>query len=125
MAAMKTSMDEIMPYPTKDGSLVRELMHPAVHGNQKLSFARAVIEPGGATASHLHKTSEEIYHVVQGSGMMTLGDEQFPIASGDTVCISPQLPHRVKNTGGEPLIIYCCCAPPYSHGDTEMCAEME
>lgn len=125
MAAVKTSLHEITPYPTKDGSLVHELMHPEVHGNQKLSFARAVIAPGSATLLHMHTTSEEIYHVVQGAGMMTLGDEQFPIAAGDTVCISPQLSHRVENTGGVPLIIYCCCAPPYSHGDTEMCAERE
>jgi mannose-6-phosphate isomerase-like protein (cupin superfamily) len=122
---VKTSLHEIKPYTTKDGSQVRELMHPEVHGNKKLSFAQAVIEPGCATVSHVHKTSEEIYHVVQGKGMMTLGEEQFFIGPGDTVCILPYLSHRVENTGHEPLIIYCCCAPPYSHGDTEMLVEMQ
>ena len=122
---MKTSLHQIKPYTTKDGSLVRELMHPEIHGNINLSFAQAVIEPGSATLAHLHKTSEEIYHVVQGSGVMTLGEEQFSIVPGDTVCIAPQQIHSVKNTGPEPLILYCCCAPSYSHGDTEMGAERQ
>ena len=122
---MKTSMHEIKPYMTKDGSQVRELMHPGVHGNKKLSFAQAVVEPGCTTFLHIHKTSEEIYHFVQGTGMMTLGQEQFSINPGDTVCILPHLPHCVKNTGLQSLIIYCCCAPPYSHRDTEMLAEMQ
>lgn len=120
---MKTTLNAIKPYTTKDGSLIRELLHPAVHGNCNLSFAQAVVEPGCATAAHVHKVSEEIYHVARGSGLMTLGEDQFSIGPGDTVCILPNRIHCVVNTGREPLIIYCCCAPPYSHEDTEMCAE--
>lgn len=122
---MKTSLHDIQPYMTKDGSLIRELLHPAVHGNTNLSFAQAVIEPGCTTIVHVHKASEEIYHVVRGNGIMTLGEEQFPIGPGDTVCILPNLKHCVENIGKEQLILYCCCAPPYSHSDTEMCAEMQ
>ena len=121
---MRTSKNQVMPYTTKDGSLVRELMHPAVHGNSNLSLAEAVMEPGSSTDLHLHRNGEEIYHVMRGRGMMTLGAERFTIAAGDTVCILPGLPHRVENTGPEPLKILCCCAPPYSHGDTEIHAEM-
>ncbi len=110
---------------TKDGSLIRELMHPGAHGNCNLSFAQAIIDPGGKTKAHAHKTSEEIYHVVAGIGSMTLGPDRFPIGPGDTVCILPGLAHCVENSGREPLIILCCCAPPYSHGDTEIGAEME
>ena len=31
----------------------------------------------------------------------------------------------IRNTGAEPLVFLCCCAPPYSHEDTilEMRAE--
>ena len=121
----KTSYAEIEAYTTKDGSLIRELMHPAIHGNMNLSLAQAVIEPGCTTISHVHKTSEEVYHIVQGKGIMSLGKEQFSIAPGDTVCISPNQPHSLENTGYEPLILLCCCAPPYSHGDTEMRPKME
>ena len=86
---MKTSRDAIRPYVTKDGSLIRELLHPAVHGNSRLSLAEAVVAPGAATELHCHHRAEEIYHVLAGTGCMTLGAEQFSLAPGDTVCIPP------------------------------------
>lgn len=103
-----------------DGSLIRELMHPDTHGNRNQSFAEAVIEEGKSTGLHRHQVSEEIYHVVQGKGLMTLGDDQFPIQAGDTICIHPGVLHRVVNTANESLKFFCCCAPPYSHSDTEI-----
>jgi mannose-6-phosphate isomerase-like protein (cupin superfamily) len=117
---MKTSMKNIQPYLTKDGSMIRELMHPDMHGSRNLSFAVAEIEPGRATDLHRHALSEEIYHVTGGEGMMTFGKEYFSIQTGDTICIQPGTPHKVLNTGKEPLRILCCCAPPYSHSDTEI-----
>jgi len=119
-----TRCDEVQPYRTRDGSLIRELMHPEVHGNQQVSVAEATIEPGAGTDLHIHHTSEEIYFVIQGAGIMTLGDEVFAIGRGDTVCINPKQPHRVENTGNLPLKILCCCAPSYSHDDTEIIDEM-
>ena len=117
---MKTSRDAILPYVTKDGSLIRELLHPAAHGNRGLSLAEAIVAPGETTALHRHRLTEEIYHVLTGSGRMTLGEEWFPLVVGDTVCIAPGTPHRVENTGAVPLRILCCCAPAYAHEDTEL-----
>jgi mannose-6-phosphate isomerase-like protein (cupin superfamily) len=103
---------------TKDGSSVRELMHPAAHSCTKLSLAEAEVAQGAATALHMHRQSEEIYHVLQGSGWMTLGEERFAIAAGDTICIPPGRLHRLENSGKGPLKILCCCTPAYSHEDT-------
>jgi mannose-6-phosphate isomerase-like protein (cupin superfamily) len=111
---------DIEPYVTKDGSLIRELMHPARHDSQAQSLAEAVVPVGGETTLHLHRTSEEVYHVTGGSGIMTLGAETFAIRPGDTVCIPPRTAHRVRNTGSDPLVILCACAPAYCHDDTEL-----
>ncbi|PKM45292.1 MAG: hypothetical protein CVV05_07965 [Gammaproteobacteria bacterium HGW-Gammaproteobacteria-1] len=110
----------VVAYITRDGSEIRELMHPAVHGNQNQSLAEATVLPGQTTALHRHLHSEELYHITSGQGLMRLGDEEFTIVPGDTVCIPPGTPHAVSNTGSEPLHILCCCAPPYSHEDTEL-----
>jgi mannose-6-phosphate isomerase-like protein (cupin superfamily) len=115
-----TRFEEIEPYVTKDGSIIRELMHPAVHGNSNQSLAEATIPAGGKTFLHRHGTSEEIYHITEGSGIMTLDSEEFEVGKGDTICISPGTPHRIRNTGKEELKILCCCAPSYSHEDTEL-----
>lgn len=120
MKAARTRRNQLEPYRTKDGSLVRELMHPAVHaGARNQSLAEAVVEPGGRTLLHRHAKSEEIYHVLAGKGVLRLGDEFLEIAPGDTLLIPPGTPHGLENPGPDALVILCCCAPPYAHEDTE------
>ncbi|OGI43166.1 MAG: hypothetical protein A2V92_06945 [Candidatus Muproteobacteria bacterium RBG_16_65_31] len=117
---MKTVYREVRPFVTKDGSEIRELMHPSVHGVRNQSLAEAMVAPGTTTRLHRHRRSEEIYHVTAGAGLMTLGSEEFPVTPGDTILVPPGTPHRIRNTGVEPLRILCSCAPPYSHDDTEL-----
>lgn len=116
----RTRYADIEPYVTKDGSVIRELMHPAVHGNRAQSFAEAIVPVGTATRLHRHGRSEEIYHIVAGWGRMTLGTERFEVSPGDTIAIPPRTPHRIENVGEEPLRILCACTPPYAHDDTQL-----
>lgn len=108
------------PYITKDGSEIRELMHPAVHGNKAQSLAEATVPTGGITTLHRHAKTEELYHITAGRGLMTLGETQFEVSEGDTVSIPPGTAHKIENQGSEPLKILCCCSPAYSHDDTEL-----
>ena len=108
------------PYVTKDGSVIRELMHPAVQGNLGQSLAEATVPPGMRTLRHRHGRSEEIYHVLRGRGLMSLGDDRFPIAEGDSICIPPGTAHDLENDGQADLVVLCCSAPAYSHEDTEL-----
>ena len=116
----RTSLGDIAPYITRDGSEIRELLHPTLHVVRNQSLAEAVVPPGARTRLHRHETSEEIYHVTRGSGRMTLGVETFAIAVGDSIAIPPGTPHCVENVGTDVLHILCCCAPAYSHDDTTL-----
>lgn len=117
---MKTALSEVLAYITKDGSEIRELLHPSRHPVRQQSLAEAVIPPGSCTQRHRHQVTEEIYHVTRGCGLMTLGERQFEICVGDSIAILPGTPHSVENKGSEALHILCCCAPAYSHDDTEL-----
>lgn len=117
---MKTRYAERPGYVTKDGSEIRELLHPAEHGNRNQSLAEATIQPGGRTLLHRHRASEELYHVTAGKGVMTLGGERFEIEVGDTVLIPPGTPHCVEADRAAALRILCCCSPAYAHEDTEL-----
>ncbi|MEJ2407597.1 MAG: cupin domain-containing protein [Candidatus Thiodiazotropha sp.] len=108
----KTRYQDIPCYTTRDGSQIRELMHPAVHGNANQSLAEATLEAGQQTRLHRHQNSEELYHITAGHGLMQLGSSRFEIGTGDTVAIPPGTPHAVENTGDRPLVILCCCSPP-------------
>lgn len=117
---MRTSLAEVAPFTTKDGSIIRELMHPRAHDARQQSLAEATVPPGVATVLHRHAKSEELYHLLAGVGIMTLGEKQFEVRAGDTVCIAPGTAHRIRNPGDAPLVLLCCCAPAYSDADTEL-----
>jgi mannose-6-phosphate isomerase-like protein (cupin superfamily) len=125
---MKTKYDEAEQFITKDGSIIRELMHPGKHGGashnvKNQSLAEATVPVGETTVLHKHGLTEELYHITSGQGLMTLDDKQFAVTVGDTICIPPGTAHCIKNTGSNKLIIMCCCSPPYSHEDTELLGE--
>lgn len=108
------------PFTTKDGSTIRELMHPAHHAVQHQSLAQATVAPGSATLLHRHRVTEEIYHITSGRGMMRLGTTTFEVRRGDTVVIAAGTAHNISNHGRLPLRILCACTPAYAHDDTEL-----
>ncbi len=116
----QTHYDDADAYVTKDGSIIRELMHPDHHGAQAQSFAEAIVEAGITTELHLHRLSEEIYHITQGAGRMRLGADTLEVSVGDTIVIRPGTPHCITNVGAVTLKIICACSPAYSHDDTEL-----
>lgn len=114
------NLSDLESFITLDGSSIRELAGPAWTAARLQSLAEATVPPGGETAEHLHPRSEEIYYFTAGAGRMRLGDEESEIAAGDCVVIAPGTPHKLWNPGPDPLVLLCCCAPPYSDGDTVM-----
>lgn len=117
---VKSEYNKIQAYTTKDGSVIRELMHPAIQGSETMSVAEAEIKPGSKTEHHCHHRSEEIYHILDGVGELRVDDAIEEVQKGDTICIPAKAFHSVTNIGMKPLKILCCCTPAYSHEDTEL-----
>ena len=115
---MKTSYSEAEPYITKDGTIIRELIHPNSHASENSSIAEAIVKVGFESFLHHHNTSEEIYHITQGEGRLTLNHEDLSVNVGDSIVIAPKTPHKIKNTGNIELKILCICSPAYTHEDT-------
>ena len=42
---------------------------------------------------------------------MRLGEQESAVRAGDAVVIAPGVPHKLFNTGPEPLVLLCCCSP--------------
>ena len=74
-------------------------MHPDIHGNSKQSLAEAIVPPDSQTLLHKHMQTEEIYHITEGVGLMTLGDEQFKVTVGDSICIVSNTPQPFISPG--------------------------
>jgi mannose-6-phosphate isomerase-like protein (cupin superfamily) len=106
-----TSLAAVEPFTTKDGSLIRELQHTTAQ-----SLAEAKLEPGQVTERHYHRVSEEIYFLLDGTGVLELDGQLRDVQPGDAVLIPPGSWHQIRAL--EPLRFLCCCSPAYSHSDT-------
>jgi len=97
----------------KDGSEIREFYH-----SENMSFADAVVNAGKTTKLHYHETSEEIYFILEGKGLMEIEGEESEVSKGQAIVIPPMQRHRIRNTGNQELMFLCICSPPYSDDDT-------
>src|ERR1700733_15663721 len=90
---------QTVPFTTKDGSEIRELLayRNSVIRNQ--SLAEATIAVGSATQEHYHPKSEEIYYILSGSGRMKLDGRLRDVDSLDAIAIPPGPHHKIWNTG--------------------------
>lgn len=96
-------------FVAKDGSEIREL-----YKSERMSLAEATVYH--ETELHFHKTSEEIYYILKGAGLMEIEGERWEVSEGDTVVILPERKHRIFTT--KKIRFLCFCSPPYSDEDT-------
>ncbi len=87
---------------------------PATQGRLALPISAATgspntlvyleVDPGNRIALHMH-TADEIFVVLQGTGIVTAGDEQWEASAG-AIAVAPAFArHGWKNTGSETLKI--------------------
>jgi mannose-6-phosphate isomerase-like protein (cupin superfamily) len=64
-----------------------------------------VLEPGESAPLHVHHDTEQIFHVIDGAGMLYIGENQqpFEIKPGDVVRIPPSTYHRTECKSSQPL----------------------
>ena len=104
------------PFITADGSQIRSILDHTNAPVKNQSLAEATVPAGGSTTRHHHKASEEFYFILDGDGTMEIDESVRQVGPGDAILIPPGAWHRI--TASSDLRFLCCCAPPYSHGDT-------
>jgi len=100
-----------------DGATIRELAASRNSSACKQSLAEATIPVGGTVTLHYHKITEELYHILSGTGLMTIEDETKEVGPGDTVIIVPGQRHKIANNGQVPLLLLASCSPQWSAAD--------
>ncbi len=107
-------------YRTKDGALVRELMHPVAHGIQSQSLVGILIPSGKRTLRHRHQRAEKVYHVTEGRGWMMIDEDRIQVQRGDTIGVPAGTAHYVEAHRLHSLQLLCCCVPAYCADDVEL-----
>jgi mannose-6-phosphate isomerase-like protein (cupin superfamily) len=69
-------------------------------------------EPGQEHALHTHAGQDKLYYVVEGQGIVRVGDVETSISAGDLVLARADEPHALRNPGSERLIVMAIMAPP-------------
>ena len=103
-----------------DGSILRELLHPAGDdADIGYSLAHATVPPGTRTLDHRMKGSE-VYYILSGTGLMHIHGEQKTVSAGSVVYIPPGAVQSIENTGNADLTFLCIVEPAWTAEDEEV-----
>ena len=67
--------------------------------------------PGAHVLRHSHDAKEQIYHFLEGEGLLELGDKKHVVRSADYAFIPPHVPHALENTGLQRLVFMVITIP--------------
>jgi mannose-6-phosphate isomerase-like protein (cupin superfamily) len=88
------------------------LVNPATAATQRFDFRISSYQPKGYVAPHRHKVQEQIYHVLEGEGLMELDTERKLVRRHDCIFIPPGVEHAIYNTGLRDLVFLVITSPP-------------
>lgn len=101
------------------------VIHPAAHAqyspakmgkstlfeSARLLVGLNAFEPGQEHALHAHAGQDKVYHVLEGEGRFLLEGREVPMRAGDLLVAPEGVPHGVRNTGAERLLVLAILAP--------------
>lgn len=68
-------------------------------------------EPGQEHALHAHAGMDKLYVVVSGTGEFLLEGRALPMAAGQVLVAPEGIPHGIRNSGRERLVVLAVLAP--------------
>jgi len=112
MKASVRKMDAAAEFATAERCYINELSNSS--DDEWASIARARVPPGVATRWHRLEGIAERYVIVEGKGLVEVGDVAArEVAPGDVVLIPPGCRQRVTNIGAADLVFLAICTPRF------------
>jgi len=101
------------------GALSKLLVHPETAGSRHVDHRISTYQPRAFVAPHKHKVQEQVYHVLEGEGLMELGDKRQVVRKHDVIFIPPGVEHALYNTGLIPLTFIVVTTPVSDDGPAD------
>ena len=79
--------------------------------SERVMVGLNTFEPGQEHALHAHAGMDKVYHVVSGSGVFLLEQEEIAMAPGVMLVAPEGVPHGIRNTGSDRLVVLAILAP--------------
>jgi mannose-6-phosphate isomerase-like protein (cupin superfamily) len=113
-----TKRSEAPSFSRQDG-LVSKVLHPTDEDlDTDLTVTWVEVEPGASQVRHSHDP-EQVYVVVAGEGVMSVGEDSSAVEAGDAIYIPSNAEHEITNTGEEPLEYVSVATPAFPTEDVE------
>jgi mannose-6-phosphate isomerase-like protein (cupin superfamily) len=91
---------------------LKVLLCPQVNKTQNVSLGMTILEPGNSSSAHKHSVEEELWFVVSGTGLATVGAETIKISQGTAIYVPPGQVHQLVNNGSEQMQVLWTFSPP-------------
>ena len=93
------------------GALSKPLVRPETTGSRLVDYRISTYQPMAYVETHTHKVQEQIYHVLEGEGAMTIEDKTQIVRKHDVIFIPPGLAHSIVNNGVTDLTFIVVTTP--------------
>ncbi len=93
------------------GALSKPLVDPETSESRLIDHRISCYQPMAHVAPHTHKIQEQVYHVLDGEGMMEIDGERRVVRRHDVVFIPPGVEHALYNSGLVDLVFLVVTTP--------------
>ena len=100
-AAIRAAAEVIWDEPPAHygGAFSKMLVRPESCGSTSIDYRISVYQPRAYVAPHKHRIQEQVYHVLEGEGLMELDGKKQVVRKDDVIFIPPGIEHAIYNTG--------------------------
>jgi mannose-6-phosphate isomerase-like protein (cupin superfamily) len=93
------------------GALSKPLVQPETAGSTRLDYRISMYQPMAYVALHSHKVQEQIYHVLEGEGLMEIAGKRHVVRRHDVIYLPPGVEHSIANSGLVDLVFLVITSP--------------
>ncbi|MCS6877849.1 MAG: cupin domain-containing protein [Geminicoccaceae bacterium] len=93
------------------GALSKALVRPETVGSRRIDYRISSYRPMAKVAPHAHRVQEQIYHVLEGEGLLEIEGERVIVRRHDIVYLPPGVRHAIENTGLGDLVFLVVTSP--------------
>lgn len=93
------------------GALSKLLVHTSTVGSRLIDHRISTYQPRAYVAPHTHKVQEQVYHVLEGEGLLEIAGKRHVVRPHDVAFIPPGVEHALYNTGLGPLTFLVITSP--------------
>ena len=84
---------------------------PETAGSKHLDYRISMYQPMAYVELHSHEIQEQVYHVLEGEGLMHIDGKAHVVRKHDVIFLPPGVKHDIANTGLTDLVFIVVTSP--------------